>query len=153
TVSIAVLCLGFSPAVRPAKCEKPNTAVEKVTGQGPAVFWRYPRDIATRDLFYGPGGEAHAPHGTFTFDKEDLAGSNPKFDITDEDGVKWKVKMGDEARPETVASRLVWAAGYFADEDYFAPILRVKEMPRLRRGRKYVAPGGIVYNVRLKRAH
>ena len=59
------------------------------------------------------------PHGTFTFLKEDRKGSNPKFDVQDENGVKWKVKLGSEARPETVASRLVWAVGYFANEDYF----------------------------------
>ena len=59
--------------------------------------------------------------------------------------------MGVEARPETVASRLVWAVGYFADEDYFVPVLRVKGMPRLERGSRYVTPDGIVYDVRLKR--
>ena len=114
-------------------------------------MWRYPTDIATRNLYYGPGGKAHEPAGTFTFEKEDLEGSNPKFDVIGEDGVKWKVKLGDEARPETVASRLVWAVGYFADEDYFVPALRVKDMPRLHRGRKLVTPDGIAHDARLKR--
>jgi hypothetical protein len=80
-----------------------------------------------------------------------MSGTNPKFDVIDGNGTKWKVKMGIEARPETVASRLVWAVGYFADEDYFMPVVHVKEMRRLRRGRKLVAPDGTVYNVRLKR--
>ena len=35
--------------------------------------------------------------------------------------MKWRVKLGVEARPETVASRLVWAVGYYANEDYFLP--------------------------------
>ena len=66
--------------------------------------------------------------------------------------MKWKVKLGEEARPETVATRLVWAAGYFADEDYFLPDMRVAEMPRrLQRGQKLVDPDGSVHNVRLKR--
>ena len=66
--------------------------------------------------------------------------------------MKWKVKMGIEARPETVASRIVWAAGYFANEDYFMPVLHVRGMPeRLHRGWKFVGPDGTVYNVRLKR--
>lgn len=151
-VSIAVSCLSFPPAANSAVRSKSKPEVTKITGQGPAVLWRYPRDIATRNLVYGQGGKAHAPRGKFTFNKEDLGGSNPKFDVVDQDGVKWKVKMGEEARPETAASRLVWAVGYAANEDYFMPVLRVKEMGALQRGRKLVTPDGIVYNVRLKRA-
>jgi hypothetical protein len=50
----------------------------------------------------------------FTFKEEDMTGTNPKFDVIDQDGVGWRVKMGLESRPETAASRLVWAVGYFA---------------------------------------
>ena len=119
----------------------------------PAVLWRNPDDIATRNLFYGPGGKGHQPpRGTFTFVKEDLKGTNPKFFVRDRDGVLWKVKLGIEARPETVASRIVWAAGYFADEDYFEDRLQVRGMPvRLHRGQKFVGPDGVIYRVRLKR--
>ena len=59
--------------------------------------------------------------------------------------------MGPEARPETVASRLVWAVGYFANENYFMPLLHVEQMPRLRRGRNLASPGNNVHYVRLKR--
>jgi hypothetical protein len=117
----------------------------------PAILWREPEDIASRNLFYGSGGKAHAPKGKFTFEEEDMAGSNPKFDVIDEDGVRWRVKMGVEARPETAAARLLWAVGYFANEDYFMPVLHVEKMPRLRRGRNLVSPDGTVHNVRLKR--
>jgi hypothetical protein len=117
-----------------------------------AVLWRDPADIASRNLFYGPGGKAHVPHGKFTFVKEDLDGTNPKFVVRDQDGMKWKVKLGVEARPETVASRLVWAVGYSADEDYFVQDLRVEEMPsHLHRGQNMVEPDGSVHAVRLKR--
>src|SRR5258706_8229152 len=91
---------------------------EGITRSEPAVLWRNPANLAARDLYYGPGGRQHAPGGKFTFVKEDLEGSNPKYVVKDEDGVKWKVKLGDEAQPETVATRFVWAMGYFADEDY-----------------------------------
>ena len=114
-------------------------------------MWRDPGDIASRNLFYGPGGKAHEPRGTFTFEKEDMNGTNPKFDVVDEDGVRWRVKMGVEAGPETTASRLVWAAGYFANEDYFMPVLHVQNMKHLRRGRSLVSADGTVHNVRLKR--
>src|SRR6202140_3964487 len=116
------------------------------------VLWRNPADITSRNLYYGPGGKAHEPHGRFVFVKEDLDGTNPKFVVRDQDGVKWKVKMGNEARPETVASRLAWAVGYFVNEDYFVENMQIRDMPaRLHRGQKLVAPDGTVHNVRLKR--
>ena len=157
--NIHVLTLAIAAAVLsvPAICASKKTAPEspgrrEITAQGPAVLWRNPTDIASRDLFYGPGGEKHRPHGPFTFIKEDLDGTNPKFVVRGGDDVKWKVKLGEEARPETVATRLVWAAGYFTDEDYFLPDLQVAEMPhRLHRGQKLVGPDGSMHNVRLKR--
>jgi hypothetical protein len=119
---------------------------------GPAILWKNPADLESRDLFYGPGGRDHAPHGTFTFVKEDLQGTSPKFIVKDQDGTKWKVKLGMEARPETVASRIVWAVGYYANEDYFVADLEVHGMPAdLHRGRDLVDADGSVHNVRLKR--
>ncbi len=117
----------------------------------PAVLWREPSDISSRDLFYGPGGKEHAPSGTFTFESEDMAGTNPKFDVIDQDGVRWRVKLGPEARPETAASRFAWAIGYFANEDYYMPALHVEKMQPLRRGKQFVLPGNNVHDVRLKR--
>jgi len=115
-------------------------------------LWQDPGNITSRDLYYGPGGEKDQPRGPFTFEKEDLDGSNPKFVVLDRDGVKWKVKLGTEARPETVASRLVWAVGYFTDEDYFLPDFKAGAMPaHLRRGQELVAADGSLRNVRLKR--
>ena len=146
---LPIIALSF-PASSAVK--KRLEARVETTGSGPAVLWRNPTDIGTRDLFYGPGGKEHQPHGTFTFLKEDLDGSNPKFFVRDEAGVKWKVKLGVEARPETAASRFVWAAGYFANEDYFLRDLQVENMPaHLHRGQKLVAPDGSMHNVRLKR--
>ena len=81
------------------------------------------------------------PHGTVTFVKEDLDGSSPKFLVRDQDGQKWKVKLGIEARPETAASRIVWAVGYYANEDYFVRELQVLGMPdRLHRGERLIGP-------------
>src|SRR5205823_6272753 len=53
--------------------------------------------------------------------------------------------------PETVASRLVWAVGYYTNEDYFLPVLRVRNVPRLQRGQNLVSPDGSIKNLRLKR--
>jgi hypothetical protein len=117
------------------------------------VLWRQPENIATRDLFYGPGGKANAPEQLqFTFVKEDNDGSNPKFDVRDSKGTLWKVKLGTEARPETVATRLVWAVGYHADEDYLLQEATIAEMPtRLKRGQDFVNPGGVIHNGRFER--
>ncbi len=117
-------------------------------------MWTDPTDWATRDLFYGPGGKEHEPQGPFTFVKEDLDGTNAKFTVQAGDGTKWKVKLGLEARPETAATRLVWAAGYYADEDYFLRDLKVDGLPHhLHRGQNLIEAGGTVHNVRLKREH
>ncbi len=118
---------------------------------GPPVLWRDPADLATRNLYFGAGGTADQPHGPFTFQQESFYGSNPKFEVTDPSGVVWTVKMGDEARPDTAASRFLWAVGYFAAEDYFVPELHVDGMRRLRRGGNLVSPDGVVRDVRLKR--
>jgi hypothetical protein len=116
------------------------------------VLWRDPIDISARNLFFGPGGEEHQPVGNFTFVSEDLAGTNAKIVVRDQDGAKWTVKLGPEARPETAATRLIWAIGYFANEDYFVPSLHVDGMPRrLHRGQKLLAADGSLPNVRLKR--
>ena len=145
-----VLVIPSAPGVAQstAKSGGPDTSP---VANASAVLWQYPADIASRDLYYGPGGKEHAPHTTFTFVKEDMSGTNPKFEVRDQDRTKWKVKLGVEARPETVASRLVWAVGYNANEDYFLPTLRVEGMPHLRRGENLVGPDGTMQNVRLKR--
>jgi hypothetical protein len=116
------------------------------------ILWRAPHDIRTRNLLYGAGGREHAPHGPYTFVKEDLGGSNPKYSVFDRDGVKWKVKLGREARPETAATRIVWAAGYFTDEDYYLPEIRVKGVPAtLHRGRQWISAEGVMQGARLER--
>jgi hypothetical protein len=148
-LAFILLVLPASSAAKHA--DKPREAKNELAGNARAILWQDPADIASRDLYYGPGGKEHAPHTTYTFLKEDLKGTNPKFDVRDENGVKWKVKLGVEARPEAVASRLVWAVGYYANEDYFVPELRVENMPPLTRGQNLVGRDGTVHNVRLKR--
>jgi len=149
--SLAVLILGFPAITVEAAKGKENPKEANTAGEGPAVLWREAADIATRNLYYGPGGKEHEPRGTFHFEKEVMDGTSPKFDVVDQNGVRWRVKLGQEARPETAASRLVWATGYFAPENYFVPSLPVENMPRLHRGGKVVEKDGTVHNARLKR--
>jgi ABC-type multidrug transport system fused ATPase/permease subunit len=148
TVAILLMLPASSAAKHTNKSHDTNAAV---SANAPAVLWRNPGDIASRNLYYGPGGEKDAPHTTYTFLKEDLNTTSPKFDVRDENEVKWRVKMSVEARPEIVATRLVWAVGYWATEDYLLPEMHVENMPYLKRGQKLVDPDGTVHDVPLKR--
>lgn len=116
-------------------------------------LWRDPVDMANRDLTFGAGGEQRAPgKDGYEFVEEDLGGVSPKYVVKDSGGLKWKVKVGEEARPETVATRLVWAVGYSTDEDYFVPSMRVEKMPKqVRRGREFVSPDGTIRDARWER--
>jgi hypothetical protein len=148
--SLAVLFACIALSLTAAEKGKHKTQ-EEITAHGPATLWVQPADLKSRDLFYGPGGKENVPHGPYTFVKEDLDGTNPKFVVKDPDGVKWKVKLGIEARPETVASRIVWSVGYFTNDDYFVPDLQVAGMPaRLHRGQNMISADGSLHNVRLK---
>jgi hypothetical protein len=119
----------------------------------PAVIWHDPGDIASLDLINGAGGAEHAPRpdAEYVFVKEDMNGTATKFYVKDDGGVEWLVKVGEEAKPETAATRIFWAMGYFTDEDYFVPKIHVSKVPKLHRGNKDVASDGTVMNVRLKR--
>ena len=101
------------------------------------VIWQKPENIASRDLYFGQGGEKHQPKPPFTFDHEVMSGTNPKFDVRDADGKKWRVKLGEEPKPEVVASRLLWAVGYFANDDYLLPSVTVANL-KLKRGQDHV---------------
>jgi len=118
------------------------------------ALWHDPGEISSLDLAFGSGGKERAPRAdaTYRFVKEDLGGTSTKFYVKDQDGVEWLVKVGEEARAETAATRFVWAMGYFTDEDYFVPELHVSGLSRLHRHSKSVHKDGTVTNARLKRS-
>jgi hypothetical protein len=76
-----------------------------------AAIWYDRGDVAALDLAVGPGGKDREPGTSFTFISESQGGTSPKFEVEDEHGTKWKVKLGEEAKSETAATRLLWAAG------------------------------------------
>ena len=126
----------------------------------PARICRDADDIEALNLFYGAGGAEHAPDpaGPYRFVREDLNGTSPKFDVEDARGVQWRVKLDsdrgerhNEPQAETAATRLLWAAGYFVDEDYYLDDLTVTGLPTLHRGNRFVSADGRVRGVRLKR--
>jgi hypothetical protein len=95
--------------------------------QGTPVMWSDPKDIQHRNLFYGIGGKENAPDPSiaYKFVRRIEAGTQPKIIVEDNKGRKWILKTGPEARPETTATRIVWAAGYYVDQDYFLKAVRI----------------------------
>ena len=115
------------------------------------VVWRDMGDVAALNLLDGPGGTPRAPGTNFKFVREIMTGTAPKFDVEDENGAKWKVKLGPEVKPEVAATCLVLAAGYFADEDYYRAEIRVQGMQPLSRGKQHISDGGLVRDALLER--
>ena len=115
-VFVAVaLTSGCGKTVRPAATPPPPEQM--------AEFWVEPADLATRDLFWGPGGRENAPpaDGRWEFLERDnkALGYSPGFDVKDARGIEWSVKQGKEAQTEIVASRLLWALGYHQPATYY----------------------------------
>jgi hypothetical protein len=142
-----VLLLGLPCFAAGQGSPKQKKAKPPLTGT--PVLWRDPGDISARDMQYGPGAADLAPQAPFTFVKEDLTGASPKFSVKDARGVNWTVKYGIEAQSETVATRLVWSMGYFAEEAYYLERAEIQNLPRLSRGQEFVS-GSVVRGARFE---
>lgn len=117
---------------------------------GKPVAWRDPGDISALDLGSGPCSAERAPVAPFTFVEEVTLGTSPKFKVKDASGRTWSVKLGEEAQAETVATRLVWAMGYFAEENYYFDRVEVRNLPKLARGQEFVVGGSAVRGARFE---
>lgn len=119
---------GFSATFAQDKNHKDPVA------SGSPVLWQKPDDIASRDLFLGPGGPAMQPDlSNVYFVSEETGGYSVKFKVKDGAGHKWVAKMGNEARPETAAVRLLSAVGYVTEINYLAPCVHIKGAPKPRK--------------------
>jgi hypothetical protein len=88
-----------------------------------AGLWSAPDDVATRDLFFGRGGAALVPSNDAEYEVigHDTTGYSSGYEVRDQQGRKWDVKLGNEAQPELVASRVLWAIGYHQPAMHFVP--------------------------------
>ncbi|HYP28327.1 MAG TPA: hypothetical protein VE262_16550 [Blastocatellia bacterium] len=120
-ISLA-LTLSLSPPTFDQKEDK------QAAPQGKAVLWREPSDIASRDLYLGPGGEAMKPDvSNVTFIKDEAGGSySKKYRVKDGAGRVWVAKLSSESQSETVANRLLWAVGYFTEISYLVPRVTIE---------------------------
>ena len=124
---------------------------EAANAQGTPVLWQEPTDIASRDLFLGPGGDAMKPDlSHVTFDRDEPGGYSVKFRVRDGSGRVWVAKLGNEAQPETAAVRLVWAVGYMTEINYLAPCVHIEGAPKPRKDVERCNNGADFANVRFE---
>jgi hypothetical protein len=104
-------------------CSRPIRATQSgpLRADQMAAFW-IDEPIASRDLLRGPiDGPVPRTDGVYTLIKKKVDGYSPGFEVKDAAGVDWIVKIGPEAKPEVVASRLVWAMGYHQLPTHYVP--------------------------------
>jgi len=118
--------------------------------QGESVLWFDPGDVAALDLAYGIGGSEGQPQPPFRFVNEDLSGTSPKVNVTDNSDKKWNIKWGHEAHPSTFCSRLVWACGYVAETEYFIAQGLINGVQGLARAKSFVSKDGAFVNARFQ---
>src|SRR5215208_2109047 len=141
-LSAVVLTLSAcAPAVGQNEAQQSETKKEEkkeekkeTMPQGTPVLWREPADISSRNLLLGPGGEEMKPDMKQVVWEETMPeGYSVKWRVRDASGKKWVVKVGNEAQPETVATRLVWAAGYPTEVNYLVPCVQIVNAPKPRK--------------------
>ena len=103
-------------------------AQDKPKKNGPAgkPVLREQVNVADRDLYNGPGGEAMRPDlSKVDFIEVDTSGHNKKYRIKDAAGNEWVAKLGREAQPETAAVRILYGLGYRTEINYLAPTINI----------------------------
>ena len=149
---IGAVALGFTAHVSESgtqnKHEHPGHKTSKASmvdaREGHATLWKQPDAIENLDLFYGSGGPEGSPDAaaTYTFVRRSTSGTSKKIVVKDVTSKEWTVKFGSEARPETAATRILWAMGYHVDEDYFVKRAHIEGWSE-----------GDALNVRFERSH
>jgi len=119
-VTLILLALVLSLTSIETGLAKPKKKKEALTGT--PILWQRPDDIASRDLYLGPGGAAMRPDlRRITFIEEEKGGYSKKYRVRDGAGREWVAKIGKEAQSETSAVRLLWGLGYLTEVNYLVP--------------------------------
>jgi hypothetical protein len=123
---------GDSKQEKKEQKEEKKEEKKEAMAQGTPVFWQEPTDISSRNLLLGPGGEEMKPDLKQVVFEEAAAegGYSVKWRVRDAAGRHWVAKLGNEAQPETVATRLVWAAGYPTEVNYLVPCVQIANAPK-----------------------
>jgi hypothetical protein len=117
TVMTAAPSGPWSVGGRPSQLERPASIAE---------LWTDPGAIERRDAYNGSGGAEGAPRTEEAFEVTslDVTGYSRGYTVTDAQGRVWSVKLGAEAQPEFIASRVLWLIGYRQPTVYFVPAWR-----------------------------
>jgi hypothetical protein len=102
---------------------------------GRPELWHDPGLVERLDLRYGAGGAALRPRPPFRFVEKEKSGSTEKVRVRDSAGRQWVVKFGEEASPDTFASRLAWSVGYTTSVNYYVPRGAIRGYGRFAGGR------------------
>ncbi len=70
--------------------------------------------------------------------------------VKDANGLEWDIKFGHEAKPDTFATRMAWAAGYWVEPNYFIANGAISGVQHLTRARDYVDEGGRFHDGRFQ---
>ena len=119
---VLAIATAFALAATMIACSRALKQTVATPGAPPPIasLWEEPRDLATRNLLHGPGGDALMPgDGRFEFVARDVTGHSPGFDVKDAKGVEWSVKLGPEAQSEVATSRILWAMGFHQPPTYY----------------------------------
>jgi hypothetical protein len=107
------------------------------------VMWEQV-NIAERDIFWGPGGQAMQPVlANSQYLERQTGGNNLKHRIKDGAGRVWVAKIADESQPETAAVRLLWGIGYKTEINYLVPKLEIKGIGNYKNARFEARPENI----------
>ena len=121
-----LVTFGLFVSIAPSPCESQNigVAAEKIVVVGNALI----PDARSSPL---RGGSEIAPKTdtSFTWVATDKTGYSPGFDVRGPDGRMWSVKLGPEAQPEVVTSRVLWAIGYHQPPTYYLPTWQMSGGP------------------------
>src|SRR4029453_12277430 len=138
SVAVMIIAIGVAAAGTPGRAAQSAVPVAQPAASL-AELWEDPGDVSARDFRWGVGGKELPPAAgsEFKFKDIDTAGYSTGYDVIDASGRKWKVKIGDEAQPEIVLSRGLWAVGYHHPILYFVPEGKLKggAVDRPRAGR------------------
>lgn len=105
-------------------------------------IWQDIDEDEVTDLRYGPGGAQFVPVEPFEFVEELMTGSHPCVAVRDAKKRLWRVKWGDEAKPEAFCVRFAAACGYFAEVTHYVASGRIDGVTTLTRARAAVAADG-----------
>ena len=129
-ILVALVAVSLTACVR---VKPPN--LQPTPAAPGASLWEAPKDLAARDLYYGPWRAQNAPDpsDTFEFVERKHTGVNLGLTVKDSKGREWSVKqpypggVDNEGQVEVTISRLLSAVGYHQPAVYFVPAFRLKD--------------------------